>query len=60
MKLSYILLLLMALLMEKLQFGMIMEIKTGKVSLGIMNKREYGTIFIPMVKQILFLIMELD
>ena len=46
--------------MEKLQFGMIMATKTGKVSLGIMNKREYGTTFIRMAKQILFLIMELD
>ena len=46
--------------MEKLQFGMIMEIKTGKVSLGIMNRRAYGTTFIRMAKQILFLIMELD
>ncbi len=46
--------------MEKLQFGMIMETKTEKVSLEIMNKREYGITFIRMVKQILFLIMELD
>ena len=46
--------------MEKLQFGMIMATKTGKVSLGTMKKREYGTSFIRMVKQILFLIMELD
>ena len=46
--------------MEKLQFGMIMEIKTGKVSSGIMNKRAYGTTFTQMVKQILFLIMEPD